>query len=192
MLNNKGQTLIELIVVMTVLVLIIGALVFATIASLRNAKFSQNQTQATKLAQEGLERVRVGRDRNATVTIPNTAVTSWNGSSSTLCSGSTVIKADSLWCFQISIAGSCDEAGTDCYFNIDSNNALNNKGFSLLSMPSNAEAIPPPPENPVFKRVILLSDDLNWQNQKEVSAVVTWTDFAGVHESRLTTILRRL
>lgn len=64
--GEAGQTLIEVIVVVTVSVIVVGALVFATIASLRNASFSKNQAQATKLAQDGLEKVRTIRDRDTT------------------------------------------------------------------------------------------------------------------------------
>lgn len=64
MSSNKGQTLIEVIVVITVGLLVVASLTFATLFSLRNAKFSQNQNQATKLAQEGLEKVKSIRDRN--------------------------------------------------------------------------------------------------------------------------------
>lgn len=63
-MSNKGQTLIEVIVVITVGLLVVASLTFATLFSLRNAKFSQNQNQATKLAQEGLEKVRSIRDRD--------------------------------------------------------------------------------------------------------------------------------
>ncbi len=65
--NQSGQTLIELMVVILVSVIIIGALVFTTIASLRNAQFSKNQAQATKLAQAGIETVRSLRDRNGLI-----------------------------------------------------------------------------------------------------------------------------
>lgn len=200
MFSERGQTLLELVVVMSVSVIIIGALVFATIASLRNAQFSKNQSLAAKLAQEGIERVRVGRDRNTSITNLSASVTSWNGNSSTLCSGSTVIKADSLWCYHIS--GNCDSpdlipAGF-CYFNVDSSGGLNSNGFGVNPIPSQAEV---PTGNAAFRRYILLSDDLNhdknfttddWLTQKEVTVVVTWTDFSGSHESRLTTILRRI
>lgn len=63
-MSSKGQTLIEVIVVATVGVLVVGALTFATLFSLRNAKFSQNQNQATKLTQEGLEKIKSIRDRD--------------------------------------------------------------------------------------------------------------------------------
>lgn len=60
----RGQTLIEVIVVITMGILVIVALVFATISSLRNSQFAKNQAQTTKLAQEGLEKVRILRDRD--------------------------------------------------------------------------------------------------------------------------------
>lgn len=69
MLSEKGQSLMELVVVMAVAVVVISALVFATIASLRNASFAKNQLQATKLAQQGLENIRTLRDRDGLVKV---------------------------------------------------------------------------------------------------------------------------
>lgn len=80
MYSEKGQTLMELVVVVGVSAIVVGALVFATVASLRNASFSKNQAQATKLAQEGIERVRAGRDRNSTIynlRMGNADVSNW-------------------------------------------------------------------------------------------------------------------
>src|SRR3989338_7550054 len=117
LLRDKGQTLLELVVVMGVSVLVIGALVFATISSLRNAQFSKNQTLATKLAQERIERVRTARDRNHIITISGvTAINSWDGNSSSTCAGNALIKEDSLWCYQI--PGDCDNPGINntCYY----------------------------------------------------------------------------
>ena len=95
--RQAGQTLIELVIAVAVIVIVVGALVFATISSIRNAQSAKNQTLATKYAQEGLERVRVGRDRNKSISNLD-SVTSWNGSSSILCAGSSDIKSDSSWC----------------------------------------------------------------------------------------------
>jgi hypothetical protein len=64
LLTDKGQTLLEVIIAITVGIIVIGALTFATISSLRNADFAQKQSQATKLAQEGIEKVRGIRDRD--------------------------------------------------------------------------------------------------------------------------------
>ena len=189
MYSDKGQSLMELVVVIAVIIIVVAALTFATIASLRNANLAKNQAQATKLAQEGLERVRTGRDRKRPIFVIGIAtVDSWSGTGP-------------IWGYHIS--GDCDRpdltpAGL-CYFNVDSTGQLDNKAFASTSFPSLSEGIPS--DNPVFRRVILLSDDLNhdknfsnddFQNQKEVTAIVNWIDFAGSHESRLTTILRKI
>lgn len=177
--RQNGQTLVELVVVIGVLVIVVGALVFATIASIRNAQFSKNQAQATKLAQEGIERVRTGRDRNQPVSIVSvTNVDSWSGNLP-------------IWDYRIS--GGCDRSDLDppggCYFKVSQTGELIGIGFALTSFPISTAEVPP--NNTIFKRAILLSDDDDYQNRKEVSAVVTWIDFSGSHESRLTTILRK-
>lgn len=189
MFNEKGQSLIEVIVATTVGILVVTALTFAVIFSLRNAHFAKNSAQATKLAQEGIERVRTGRDRNSLITdLVN--VDSWNG-------------AQPIWDYQISGNGRCEDtaiSGSRCYFNVDSNGMLTQllAGFASTTFPSSAESITY--ANQEFKRTVILTDDLNhdgtanddYQNQKEVTVIVAWTDFAGVHESKLTTILRKL
>lgn len=69
MFNEKGQSLLELVVSIAIAILVLGALTFAIITSLRNASFASNQAQATKLAQEGLENVRSTRDRGGALNI---------------------------------------------------------------------------------------------------------------------------
>lgn len=195
MCSEKGQTLLELVVVVAVSVIIVGALVFATIASLRNAQFSKNQALATKLAQEGIERVRIGRDRNICInnmTGFTPPVNSWNGeSSNTGCPG-----PGAIWSYHIS--GDCDRPDLTppalCVFNIGPSGQLTLiiSGFQPTAsnpLPSGAET---PSGSTAFKRVILLSDKDDFGNQKEITAVVAWTDFSGYHESRITTVLRRI
>ena len=190
--SQSGQTLIELIIVVSVLVIVTGALVFATIASLRNAQFSKNQLQATKLAQEGIERVRIGRDRNQCITFPSTGVNSWNGNSTNSgCTGS-----GSIWTYQITGAlSNCDNPTLDpqgkCYFNIDLNGLLVNIGYSQTNFPDSlAEGIPS--STPVFRRAVTLSDETaTFDSRKTVNVIVQWNDFAGSHQSSLTTILSK-
>lgn len=190
--NQTGQTLMELIVVVAVSVIVVGALVFATIASLRNASFSKNQAQATKLAQEGIERVRAGRDRNQCISNLDTNVHSWNSNSSnTNCPGS-----GSIWAYQITgSSNNCENltVSSKCYFKVvDSNGSLTMIAYNFtpstpIPFPLSAEPIAP------FQRAIILSDDpATYQNQKTVTSIVRWTDFSGPHESKLTTILRRI
>lgn len=181
----KGQTLMEVVVVSTVGILVVSALTFAVIFSLRNASFAKNQAQATKLAQEGMERIRTGRDRgdlignNFVIASGVPAITDW--------------KDSNLW--SNSISANCIP---NCYFKFSGSN------FQYLAassnIPSNAEDLL---GDGRFKRVMILSDSsadcdptaavvLCYTVEKNVTAVVQWTDFAGSHESRLTTILRKL
>lgn len=187
--SQSGQTLLELVVVVGVSVLVIGALVFATVSSLRNAQFSKNQTLATKLAQERIERVRTGRDRNWGINMGlGIPVSSWDGNSSAACAGNSLIKEDSIWCYDI--PGNCDRLGINniCYyFKLDpSSGVLTNIGTTTFPE-IQAERVSP------FRIAVTLSDDPDdYQKAKKVTAIVKWTDFSGDHESRLTTILRRL
>lgn len=169
MRNEKGQSLMEVVVALTVGILVVTALTFATLFSVRNAGFSKASIQATKLAQEGLERVRSGRDKNADITGGfqpyGNPVTEWND--------------DNLWS-QISGSSDCIP---NCYFNISSSGELQYIGTTPLS----AQVVGQ------FKRVIILSDDLTtYSTRKKVTAVVRWTDASGPHESKLTTILGKL
>ncbi len=181
--NQQGQTLIELVVVTAVSVIVVGALTFATVSSLRNAQFAKNQSQATQLAQEAIEEVRSGRDQNRAVIIPisNPTVSSWNGDSN----------GAPIWSYQIN--GSCGNftltPPTYCYFKLtDNQGSLQYIGTSATLSLSLSEAIPP--TNPVFHRAIYLSDDATtYSSQKTVTAVVQWTDFSGTHQSTLSTIL---
>lgn len=178
--SENGQSLMELIVVIAVIVFVVGALTFATIASLRNAVFAQNQAQATKLAQEGLERVRVGRDRNEEISaLPDVSdcpnVDSWNGDTT----------AYPIW--SCKIYNTCGSGG-DCYFNVSSSGALNYLTSSPTFPTAGTESIPP-----MFNRAIMILDDsTTYSSQKTVTAIVIWRDVSGSHESRLTTILRKI
>lgn len=66
MSKKKGQTIIEMLVAVGIIVVALTALVAATITAVRNAKFSQNTALATKFAQEGMEATRSIRDRSWT------------------------------------------------------------------------------------------------------------------------------
>ena len=59
---NTGQTLVEIIVVVGVVVLLVTGLVIGTTASLRIGESGKTRSQAVKLAQEGIELARTVRD----------------------------------------------------------------------------------------------------------------------------------
>lgn len=73
MLNNKkinnfqkGQTLIEVLIAAAIVVLISVSLISASLISVKDSKFSQNQSIATDLSQKMVEEVRVERDKRIT------------------------------------------------------------------------------------------------------------------------------
>ncbi|MEK7617290.1 MAG: hypothetical protein AAB414_04490 [Patescibacteria group bacterium] len=182
MRREGGQTLLELILVITVIIFVVGALVFATISSLRNASFAQNQAQATKLAQEGIERVRTGRDRNQCInnlTAGGKTPMSWNGDNPNCTS------TDSFW--STAINGNCgDNTTTFCYFKVDDQGVLTNIGTGDgQTVPSGGDV-----SNPPFKRAVIISDDST--TSKTITVIVTWIDFSGNHSSKLTTVLRQI
>lgn len=184
-MNSKGQTLLEIVIVVAVIVIIVASLVFAIIFSIRNAQFSKNQAQATKLAQEGLERVRAGRDRNVCIN-GLASVNSWDGNSIDVsCAGS-----NSMWAY--TVAGNCGNSGASpasyCAFKVDDKGVLNHiQAFFVPSsalVPNSAETVG------IFKRAVFIDDSA--PDRKTVIVVVTWSDFAGHHQSRLTTFLRKI
>lgn len=63
---NKGQTLVEAIVVIAVVVLLVTGLIVATTFSLKNVRQNQVKMQAVTLAEQGMEIVRSLRDTNWT------------------------------------------------------------------------------------------------------------------------------
>jgi len=62
--NSQGQTLVEAVVVIGVVVLLVTGLVSATTASLRSVQSGRIRSQAVSLSQEGLEIARGIRDEN--------------------------------------------------------------------------------------------------------------------------------
>lgn len=157
--REGGQSLMELVVVIAMTVVVVSALVFATIASLRNANLAQNQIQATKLAQQGLERVRSLRDRDGEVDYTRADLTHTE-------------KFSDLW----EITFNCP---ANCFFFFSS------AGILTGGTEANFEGVPPN-----FFRQFQVEEEGFPKVQKKITAVVKWSDFSGVHESRLTTILR--
>ena len=170
MFSDKGQSLMELVVVIAVIIIVVVALTFATIASLRNAQFSQNQVQATKLAQEGIEKIRTLRDRDTA-----DAINYLKGD------GGRATKFSDLWAVNLSCPANCY-----FYFNYASPPVL------VGATVANLENIPPPPAKLQFSRQVMIEDVGNGQNQKKVTVITNWTDVSGPHESKLTTILGKI
>ncbi len=62
--KEKGQTLLEVLVALAVVVLVIVALIKATTYSLKGSDFSKTQALATRYAQEAIEWTRAERDKS--------------------------------------------------------------------------------------------------------------------------------
>lgn len=60
--KEKGQTLLETLLALSVSVLILSAITVVVISSLNNAQFAKNQNLANQYAQEGIEVARKTRD----------------------------------------------------------------------------------------------------------------------------------
>lgn len=160
-MGSKGQSLIELVIVVALTVLVVGALTAAAIVSLRNSTLARSQIQATKLAQGGLEKVKTIRDQNGNVSYTDGT--------------SNASKFSDLW----QITFDCQTL-PNCYFFLTREN-LKDKLQS-----GNNTTVEPIPDS-IFERQILIEG--SGVDSKQVTAVVKWKDYAGEHESRLTTIL---
>lgn len=62
--KESGQSLIEVLAALAVVILVVLALVMVVTTSIRNATFAKNQSLATKYAQEAIEKVRAFRDED--------------------------------------------------------------------------------------------------------------------------------
>lgn len=64
MRNESGQTLIEVLAALTAAVVIIAAIVSASLNALTNSEFTRDQNTATQYTQQGLELMRDMRNQN--------------------------------------------------------------------------------------------------------------------------------
>lgn len=62
--SRPGQSLVEVMVAVAILVLVATGLIFGITVAINNANFAKNQARATKYAQEGMEKIRAHRDQN--------------------------------------------------------------------------------------------------------------------------------
>lgn len=163
-MSDKGQSLMELMIVIAVGLIVFAALTFATITSLRNAHFSRNQLQATKYAQEGVEKVRSIRDRDGSV-VANF--------------GTPITKFSQLW--GVKLYEACNPQPCQVNFLLD---PINN----ILTYDNNTEDL-----GDSFQRRIIMTDNpTDYSTKKTIIILVSWVDFAGSHQSKLATYLRKI
>lgn len=160
--KESGQSLIEVLVVLAVTIIIVVALTMAVLVSLKNAQFAQNQSKATKYAQQSLEKIRNIRDRDEDGEIffqysPSDTVIRkfsglWGVNMSTRCSGK-------------------------CYFKFD------NSGILTSTNENSMENL----EGNLARQITLTDEAGFYATEKKVSVKVKWLDSSGEHESNLET-----
>lgn len=162
--SQKGQSLIEVVVALSVATIIVTSLLIVVINSLRNAQFAQTQVRATKLASGAIEQIRTIRDRDG-VTIFRTT-------------GGLTAKFSDLW--SINMANTCNP--NPCSFRVTPNFTL-----EQTNQASEVEDL-----GDGLSREVIISDvSASYQTEKTVTVKVRWTDASGTHESHLQTVIGR-
>lgn len=166
--GNRGQSLMELVVGVSLITVVIGAIAVITTYSLRNSQFSKNQAQATKLAQQNLEVVRTIKSSNygvCTMGQDLTACSSW----------------EDIWPPNIGV-GSYKIPGSGCTVNgVLKTYCLQYKAPEAVWNLDVAG----------FTGEIVIADEVT-ANQKRVTSRVYWTDTSGKHSSDLVTVFAKI
>lgn len=167
MINQAGQALIEVTIASGLSLIVISAITITTIVGLRNSQFAQNQIQATKYAQEGLEQIRNIQSRNCPVNatngsfywydVPTMAITRY------------------IW----------DQS--DFIYNTSFTTTLDNTNCKMDATTTGQGL----QNNHFFRKIIIDKTSTSDQDKVKVAALVSWTDFSGAHQSQLVTILSR-
>lgn len=190
--RESGQSLIEVVITLTITVVVLGALVITVLTSMRNAQFAQNQARATKYAQEAIDQIRSIRDRNGLITFASTSNPTCciplplpNPAKS--CRFSNPVDTASVWRCNLSPTDPCTVNGgsSRCYLKISDTKV------SLNEVDSNiGDSVYESLENGVFLRQIIMENGSS-ALEKKVTVKVLWRDASGDHESFLQTYLTR-
>jgi Tfp pilus assembly protein PilV len=162
--KSSGQSLIEVLIVLTVAAVVLGAVMIAIITGLKNAQFAQNQVKATKYAQEALDKIKAIRDRDGEVEFNYT-----NGQTT---------KFSHLWGVNMSI--NCPSAGL-CYFDLNDT--------SLVLTYKDSIGYSQNLESGLSRQIIFTDQADTYTTEKTVTAKVKWVDSSGEHESFLQRVL---
>jgi len=167
---EKGQTMVEVLVVLVVAAVILVSLITVVLNSLKNAQFAQKQITATKYAQEAMDTIKTIRDRDGNVT-------GWTEDTE---------KFSYLWDVYMSNVCLVNSSPGPCYFKLGNELSLEKMAVD------GAEIL-----REGFSRYILIEDEDSslydeYKTEKKVTVKVQWDDSSGSHESNLQTILVKL
>jgi len=160
--NEKGQSLIEVLVVGVISAIMIIALIVIILNSLKNAQFAQNQTMATKYAQDAIDKIRILRDGNK------------EGSLLPISGSSSCFKE--LW---NSTSGTDFDCTPDCYYQLNTGSALQRISTSEVNLTGG------------FSRQVKVNQDHDFPDEAMVTVTISWTDSSGAHSSILDTIITK-
>ena len=119
----RGQTLFELVIALAVSILIIAGLVIAVTYSIKNATFSKNKAEATRLAQEAIEWVRAERNASWETFTTRVAATPI-GSSAPYCMNNTPLSWTNELCTTYSISGTSGKFKRDAILTRTNTNTI--------------------------------------------------------------------
>lgn len=176
--GQLGQSIMELVVGLGLISAVAVAIATITTNSLQNSQFSKKQTQATKLAQENLEKVRAIRDSNGGVC----TMAEVTGQAS-VCS-----RWEDIWTF--SFGNPCTTNG--CSFRVNPSGCQVHYGGGEVTSPLCILYIDPATKADLgegFTGQILIEDEAALE--KKVTSRVFWVDSTGQHSSDLITILSK-
>lgn len=182
MKNDSGQTLIEVVVALSIAIVVLGALVVAIVNGVRNAKFAQNQAIATKYAQDTVEELRAIRDRN----LSNSVISGINNyplsvylGSSPPCSG-----VCNFYYFTLndSTLVLTDQGSTSASDNLG--NGFTRAILMCVNTTPPQCQLPMVTLNPPLPNLV--------SNEKLFIIQVSWVDVSGSHSSNLQTVLAQL
>lgn len=167
--NSKGQSLLELVIGLGLITIVISALTILTVAGLRNSQFSKNQLQATKLAQEVLEKVRTVKSSNYEVCLAGQGV-----------AGNPCSYWEDIWSVNFGSLPSCT---TNCTFVLSSCGAPVHPCLR-------ASAVEGAVGTGSFTGLVTVEDEA--VSQKRITSTVYWTDSTGKHSSKIVTIFSKI
>lgn len=164
-LASKGQSLIEIVIMAGVLIIAVSGIVVVTLNGLKNSQYSSSQVKATKLAQEGLSKVRNIKITDCPVEY----------------SGNTYTWYVDLKPPNLSI-------WTDFPASTDVTYKFVNTPTPACMQVSPSDTSLDSSFNKQFKRVITMNKNID-ETEITVTSEVEWNDSSGVHTSKQVTII---
>lgn len=180
--DQKGQNILELVLGLGLIAVVSVAISVITVNSLQNTQFSKNQTQATKLAQEIIEKVRTVKNSNFGVCSQAQVA----AGSSAVCTNWDQIWGDQFGTFETNCVSNqtCTYVlGGTCLTPVGSGSSQTNP-FCVK------HSATPLNLGNGFTGQVFIEDEQS--SQKRVTVQVNWTDTTGTHMSELVTVLSKI